>query len=165
LGTGTGSTGTYTVSASQTTASTTITVLGVDFYNIPSWAKRITIIYNGFSLSGTSSPLIQIGSGSIDTTSTYTGLATINSASTANTTGFLLTRTSAAADLYYGQAVLTLISGNIWVIAGQSAQTSSALMSNYAGSKSLSGALDRVRITAANGTDNPDAGTINIQYE
>jgi hypothetical protein len=34
-----------------------------------------------------------------------------------------------------------------------------------AGSKSLSGVLDRVRITTVNGTDTFDAGKINIIYE
>jgi hypothetical protein len=34
-----------------------------------------------------------------------------------------------------------------------------------AGNLSLSGALDRVRITSFNGTDTFDAGSINILYE
>jgi hypothetical protein len=34
-----------------------------------------------------------------------------------------------------------------------------------AGTKTLSGTLDRVRITTANGTDTFDAGSINILYE
>ena len=33
------------------------------------------------------------------------------------------------------------------------------------GSKTTSGALDRVRITTVNGTDTFDAGSINIMYE
>ena len=34
-----------------------------------------------------------------------------------------------------------------------------------AGSKTLSGTLDRIRITTVNGTDQFDAGTVNILYE
>ena len=34
-----------------------------------------------------------------------------------------------------------------------------------AGTKTLSGTLDRVRITTTNGTDTFDAGSINIFYE
>ena len=70
LGTGTGNTGTYTVSASQTVASTTITIVGLEFRSIPSWVKRITVMLNGVSTSGTSNLQIQIGSGSV-TTSGY----------------------------------------------------------------------------------------------
>jgi hypothetical protein len=33
------------------------------------------------------------------------------------------------------------------------------------GDKTLSGTLDRVRITTVNGTDTFDAGTVNILYE
>jgi hypothetical protein len=33
------------------------------------------------------------------------------------------------------------------------------------GSKSLSAALDRVRLTTVNGTDTFDAGSVNIMYE
>jgi hypothetical protein len=33
------------------------------------------------------------------------------------------------------------------------------------GTKTLSGTLDRVRITTVNGTDTFDAGSINIAYE
>jgi len=38
-------------------------------------------------------------------------------------------------------------------------------MSSQAGSITLSGTLDRVRITTVNGTDTFDAGSINILYE
>ena len=42
----------------------------IDFTGIPSWVKRVTIIFNGVSLSSTSSLLIQLGtSGGVDTSS------------------------------------------------------------------------------------------------
>ena len=150
----------------QGTSQASTSGTAITFTGIPSWAKRITIIFNGMSTTGTSNPMIQIGSGSVDTSSTYTGGATINNQLVSNTTGFLLTRVTSASDLFYGQAVLCLVSSNIWVISGQSIQTAQVQgISNYAGSKSLSGALDRIRITTANGTDTFDAGSINIQYE
>ena len=40
----------------------------VVFTGIPSWVKRITVMFNGFSTSGTNFPLIQLGSGSVQTT-------------------------------------------------------------------------------------------------
>ena len=33
----------------------------VDFTSIPSWVKRITVMFNGVSTSGTSNPLVQLG--------------------------------------------------------------------------------------------------------
>ena len=40
----------------------------IDFTGIPSWAKRITVMFNGVSTNGTSQQLIQIGSGSVNAT-------------------------------------------------------------------------------------------------
>jgi hypothetical protein len=45
------------------------------------------------------------------------------------------------------------------------ARSDSTITDYGAGVISLGGTLDRVRITAANGTDTFDAGTINIIYE
>jgi hypothetical protein len=53
----------------------------------------------------------------------------------------------------------------LWVASIVSSQTNSATGIVGSGSKTLSGTLDRVRITTVNGTDTFDAGTINIMYE
>jgi hypothetical protein len=55
----------------------TITVVGVDFLSIPSWAKRVTVMLSGVSTSGTSIVQIQLGdSGGIET-SGYSGTASL----------------------------------------------------------------------------------------
>ena len=164
MGTGTGGAGTYTVSASQTVASTTITIVGLDFYNIPSTAKRVTVMFNELSTNGTSTILIQIGdSGGVETTSyNATAMNGPNVGGNA-TTGFPINNTSGAAGLYSGSAVISLVSPNIWVFS--SMMRSSGFVYLAAGQKSISDTLDRVRITTVNGTDTFDAGTINILYE
>jgi hypothetical protein len=53
----------------------------------------------------------------------------------------------------------------IWVCDGVFARGDTVANYVFAGSKTLSGALDRIRITTVNGTDTFDAGTINILYE
>lgn len=168
LGTGTGGAGTYTVSTSQTTASTTITVVGVDFYNIPSTAKRITVMFNGVSVSGTSVIQVQIGSGSITTTG-YVSAASILSNTTVSssvTSGFALLQQNAATYAHSGHAVITNISSNIWVQSGVfSNSNTAAFTSTSGGNISLGGTLDRIRITTVNGTDTFDAGSINIMWE
>ena len=51
----------------------------IDFTNIPSWVKRITLMFNGVSTSGTSNYLIQIGdSGGVATTGYTAASSTIN---------------------------------------------------------------------------------------
>ena len=141
----------------------------IDFTGIPSWAKRVTVMFNGVSTSGTSVPLIQIGNGTIQTTG-YLGAASICSggATTNNnyTTGFGAGGVLAA-NILYGSFILTLVdlSTNTWVINGVVGGSSSAFNVLTGGGKSLTSALDRVRITTVNGTDTFDAGSINILYE
>lgn len=168
FGTGTGGTGTYTVSTSQTVASIALTVVGQDFYNIPSWVKRITVMFNGVSASGTSTILLQLGTSSGFETTGYsssainTGVSTVASAT--YTTGFGLQQANNAANLASGSAVISQFSGNAWVESGNIGYTTAGFSSS-GGSKSLSGTLDRVRITTVGGTDTFDAGSINILYE
>jgi hypothetical protein len=150
------------------TAVTLTTQTNVDFSGatgVPSWAKRITVMFSGVSTNGTSNHLIQIGSGSV-TSSGYAGSSVDGPtlAATAYTAGFGL-RIANAAAIIHGTLVLTLLSGNSWVASGNFSRSDSAGFIATAGSVTLSGVLDRVRITTANGTDQFDAGSINIMYE
>jgi hypothetical protein len=170
LGTGTGSTGTYTVSASQTVASTTITIVGLDFLNIPSWVKRITISWKGVSTSGTSLPVIQLGTGGTPTYTTtgYVG-GSVNQVGTFTsfTNGFGIFNAITAANIMTGMFTLTLqdSSTNSWVCSHSIVNTAGSNASYGDGYVSLSGTLTAVRNTTTNGTDTFDAGSINIQYE
>ena len=159
--------GSSVITSGTAVASTSGT--SIDFTGIPSWAKRITIMLNGVSTSGTSMPAMQIGAGSVDTsgytsTVTYTGSV---SGATAATTYFLLrSGTVNAADTTNGIVTLCLLGPNTWVQSIVGFISSAGNFSSQGGGiKTLSGALDRVRITTANGTDTFDAGSINILYE
>jgi hypothetical protein len=168
FGTGTGGAGTYTVSASQTVSSTTITVIGLDFTGIPSWVKRITVMLNGVSqnASSTGALLIQIGAGSIET-SGYSGTGTRLSGGVSTSVAYtngLGTTLGAVAAFFSGHVIFTNVSGNIWV--GSSVLGGSDTSTSLAGTtKTLSSTLDRVRLTTTTGTDTFDAGSINILYE
>jgi hypothetical protein len=148
------------------TAKASTSGTSVDFTGIPSWVKRVTAMFSGVSTNGTSVVLVQLGAGSV-TTSGYLGAASINTSATlsaAYTTGFGITQQTNAADVQHGLIILTNVSSNTWV-ASTSMARSDAATSQGAGSVTLSGALDRVRITTVNGTDTFDAGSINILYE
>lgn len=152
------------VSGTAVTASGT----AVNFTGIPSWAKRITVMFSGVSTNGASNPLVQLGSGSPATSGylgSFGGYQSTASGGTNNyTTGFGINSATAAA-IFHGVMVFTLVSGNIWV-ASQSLGTSNSNIGFFGGgSVTLSGPLDRIRITTVNGTDTFDAGTINILYE
>ena len=157
----TGNVGALTAGTAQATTSGTFK----DFTDIPSWAKRITVMFNNVSTNGGSLPQIQIGAGSIDAAS-YTGSAWLsNTSNTAMSTGFLLTAVGSASYVISGIGTLALLGSNTWTMSGVFAHTSSAAVNFAAGSKTLGGVLDRVRITTVNGTDTFDAGSINIFFE
>jgi hypothetical protein len=168
LGTGSGSTGTYTVSTSQTVASTTITIVGVDFTGIPSWVKRITVMLQGVSLSGTANILFQLGTGGTPTTTGYvSGASTIGSAtpaSTSSTSGIPIYLAFAAASVS-GSISFFNLSSNIWTASGTSAYGGVTGTATSGGYVSLGGVLNIVRLTTTNGTDTFDAGSVNILYE
>ena len=169
LGTGSGGTGTYTVSVSQTVASTTITIVGLGFLNIPSWVKRITVMFSGVSTNGASSVQIQLGTSSGFVTSGYVAFST-RLAPSALATSFITSGvasvniTAATTDTLSGLITIANLTSNTWASSGN-VYLSSSNGSVTAGSIALSGTLDRVRITTVNGTDTFDAGSINILYE
>jgi hypothetical protein len=145
----------------------------IDFTSIPAGVKRITVMFNGVSLSGTALPLIQLGdSGGIETTG-YLGCGTntregvdVNIDTSSSTIGFRIgSGVPSGAVAIAGAITITNVSGNIWVASGMCASTTEAVMRWGAGNKTLSDVLDRIRITTTNGTDTFDAGSINILYE
>ena len=148
------------------TAQASTSGTSIDFTSIPSWVKRITVMFSGVSTNGTSNPLIQLGAGSVTTTG-YLGAssALYTTAATTNyTTGFGLNDTGAS-NVVHGSMVITYLGSNNWVANGVFGFSNGAQTSVTGGGITLSGALDRVRITTVNGTDTFDAGSINILYE
>ena len=149
------------------TAQASTSGTSIDFSSIPSWVKRITVMFNGVSTNGSSPLQVQLGSGSVQTTSyraICSFIATSSAGSSSFTSGFATTASSAS----------NLQSGSISFVTSSSANYQangilSAETANYSqmisGSVTLGGTLDRVRITTVNGTDTFDAGSINILYE
>jgi hypothetical protein len=150
------------------TAVTSTSGTAIDFTGIPSWVKRITLIFNEVSTSGSAGTVVQLGTGA---TPTYTASGYLSTSvgtagapgATSYTNGFGI-RNDNAAYVLSGHMVLTNISGNIW-ISSHVAKASTAVCPVGGGSVTLSAALTAVRFASANGTDTFDAGTINIIYE
>ena len=154
----------YTLATAQASTSGT----SIDFTSIPSWANRITVSVNSVSTSGTSPIIVQIGAGSFLTTG-YTGSTSTTTNAGAGvvqlSTGFPISVSNSASSSLFGSLTLIKLSGNDWNASGSLGAGNEARTYTTGGSVSLSGALDRVRITTVNGTDTFDAGTINISYE
>lgn len=144
----------------------------IDFTSIPSWVKRITVVFSGVSTNGTSPVLVRLGYGSTTYVSSgYSGggAYVIDNGSAGNyvaTDGFSLGSYAAvAARLYNGTMTLINISGNAWVYSSAMGGPANIFGAVGGGNLSLSDTLTAIRLTTSNGTDTFDAGSVNILYE
>lgn len=151
------------MSAQNSTSGTSI-----DFTGIPSWAKKITVMFYGVSTSGASNLMVQIGSTSagIETSNYLSTAVSISAASVVatSTAGFVLTGNNTTSFIYSGNVSIELLIGTDYVFSGIGKQ-SAEQCAFCGGDKTLSNTLDRIRITTVNGTDTFDAGQINVLYE
>jgi hypothetical protein len=148
----------------QGTAVASTSGTSIDFTGIPAWAKKIIVMFNGVSTNGASNYQVQIGSGSVVTTG-YVASASGSTVTTTSTTGFIFNNSLSAGTAVVGSVTLVLFSGNTWIETGISCSGGGNFVSSSTGFLTLSGVLDRLRITTVNGTDTFDAGLINIMYE
>lgn len=138
------------------------------FSSIPTGIKYIAISLAGVSTNGTSGYMIQIGdSGGLENGS-YAGSDSdaAGSDTAAYNSGFVIYNTPDATSTVSGICTLVLLdsSTNTWAESHNMSGTSAGTVRHGAGSKSLSGTLDRVSLTTVTGTPVFDAGKVNILY-
>jgi hypothetical protein len=164
-----GSTGIlYPLTSGTAVASTSGT--SIDFTSIPSWVKRITVNLSGVSTNGTAVVIVQLGTSGGVVTSGYLGYGVnltsgVTVGGSLQTTGFAPSRNDSATDTRHGSIVISSMNSNLWAAFGVIALSDAPSGGIGAGSISLGGTLDRVRITTVGGTNTFDAGSINILYE
>ena len=135
----------------------------IDFTSIPSWAKKVTVMLYNVSTNGAVNPIIQLGSGSF-TTSGYSSGCGSSAGNTSETSGFIVATGTASSDSLSGSILFSSIGiSNRWVCSGTTYNGSNPRF--ISGNVSLSGDLDRVRITTIASASTFDGGTINIIYE
>ena len=162
------STGSYGT-LKQATAVTLTTQTSVDFTSIPSWVKRVTVMFGNISGSGTSIFQIRLNSEATGYTSAVGRITPTNfSSGGSSTTGWTLTAGNNASTACSGVATICLLNPatNQYSIFGNMNQNNGASTLNYfTGTKSTSAVLSTITITTVNGLDTFNGGTINIMYE
>ena len=152
----------------STSVSPTSGVL-VDFTSIPSWARRVSVLFTGMSTSGTSGINLRLGTASAFATTGYTAARSSFSASAVTTSvesaGFFITNVGDATALITGRIDLVNAYSNTWVASGNYSIPNLTRATIIAGFIDLSDVLTRIRLISSNGTDTFDAGTINISWE
>ena len=149
----------------QGTAVASTSGTSIDFTGIPSWVKRITVIFDSVSTNGSSIVQVQLGYSGGVVTSGYASAAQQSGSGNTGTAGFVIDSSVGATNVRSGNMVICNISTNKWTASGAVTISSSNVGSFGGVSPALSGALDRIRITTVNGTDTFDAGFVNILYE
>jgi hypothetical protein len=145
--------------------------IAVTFTDIPSWARRITLMFVNASLNNTANMLVRTGtSGGISSTNyastsnTLTG--GVGSSSANSTNGFSVTTASTAANALSGQIVISNYNADSWIATGLwDYSNTTGTTGMLAGHNTLSGTLDRVSILSSDGVGTFDNGTVNIFYE
>lgn len=138
----------------------------VSFSSIPSGVKKITVMFEGVSLTGLANYLVQIGdSGGLETSGYLASSVIVGVYSGGFTTGFGIVSYSVPGVLH-GAMVLTLMdaSTNTWIASYAIGRSDTNYVVVGGGSKSLSGVLDRLSVLSG-GAPTFNAGNINIAYE
>jgi len=137
----------------------------VSFTGLPAGLKRVTLMFDGISLTDNNHFLIQIGTSSGFQTTGYSAAAIISASAMpvaiTSTSGFPM-GSNAAQREWSGMATLARLTGDTWVCS-HAHGTSSGLAGTGGGTKNLGAELDRIRLTGTSG--NIDAGTLNVMYE
>jgi hypothetical protein len=152
------------------TAQATTSGLAINFIDIPSWVKRITVMLNQVSTNGTSGLIIQLGdssggyktSGYIGTGTAITGTNTCGISDF--TAGFNAGTGTTITSSRSGCVFLLNPGGNTWLASG-TVTNGLVAAGHVQGVAVLSGVLDRLRLTTNGGTNTFDAGSVNIAYE
>jgi hypothetical protein len=137
----------------------------IDFTGIPSWVKRITVMFTRVSTNGVSPLIIQYGVGGVPETSGYLGGSNNRGGETAATNGFPLNRVSIATNKVTLLATICSFGSNIWVGSSILAEQANDTGTFSACEKTLAGTLNMIRITTGGGVNTFDFGSINIMYE
>ena len=174
-----GSTGlainTYAPVASLLTSGTAVSPSGTTTTvatALPSWIKRITVIFNALNINGNTDTLVQLGTGS---TPTYTvsGYSSTSgrfnyssgTGGSSSTTGFNICTIGGSSYNLSGSMVLHNISGNIWTSNHQLGAPGIPNAFVGGGVVTLGSILTAVRIASSDGSSTFTSGTVNIFYE
>ena len=141
----------------------------VDFTGIPAWVTHIKVMTVGVSTNSSGAPRFQLGSSAGFVATGYSGSAFASSGSATGTSslsnGFLITASGSSAHTRNGVIEFWQLNAatNLWVASGQWGFGNTDRLSTVAGTVTLPGTLDRVRLYGDG--DTYDAGSVYLTYD
>jgi hypothetical protein len=141
----------------------------VVYTGIPSWAKRITIMFYEISITGANHILVRLGTPSGFEQTGYKSQMTIlnaGSSTAGSTIGFIM-HWPEPNSFSNGTMTISHMGSNVWTSSGTYQWTGSSNSTIVSGGSKVltTGVLDRVQILSGNGSDTFDSGSVNVMYE
>jgi hypothetical protein len=160
---------TYIYPLIPSTATTVTSNTALNYLNLPSWAKRVSIQLNTVTMSAGSSFAIQLitGASTIVTAgyaSAASGVITGGATVTAGPSSRYQVSIGTTNTIFTGVIRLQNISDAIWIL-DSTLSNNSTFVFNAAGTCDAVAAVTGVRITTLAGTATFSSGSINILYE
>jgi hypothetical protein len=166
-----GTTQTSAANLVQATPVTSTSGTSIVFGSIPSYVKRVTIMFEYVGLTGSSDARLLIllgtaaGFGGSTYNSTQIDVGGTNQEQGFSSTSGLLVGYAANGSQVRGAAVITQLTPNTWSFSSNVNRSDAAFLNIAAGTGALSDVLTQISITSLNGTDTFNSGVINIMYE
>jgi hypothetical protein len=139
----------------------------VEFTGIPTWAKKITVMFYGISVDTTNGIYVQIGPSGGVTTTGYTSTSIRGSGSpgsAAQTSGFAIQGGGNAGNTWYGMMDIFLMDAtNYYYVSTHSLYSNNSNAVYGGGGVATTGLITRVKLVGD--ATNFDAGSVNILYE
>jgi hypothetical protein len=147
------------------TAKATTSGSTVEFTGIPSWSRKITIMFNNLSPTNSDNLLIQLGTSSSYETTGYFCSSTrcAGSVSTVTYSNSFGIQLASGNDNLCGNLILTTVSTNTWIASWTIGSSMTALTYFGGGSKTINSTLTRIQIALT--TPTFDGGSVNILIE
>jgi len=159
----------------STAQSTTSGTSPIEFTDVPTGVKKITIIFDDVGTATASDIVnVQLSTSASYVTTGYvsTSIRTQNGAVSVSqilTNGFIIGQLDNTSKALTGHAVLHNVSGNRWILSGVCSSTEPGDQNrawNFSGFLDLGGTIDKLQILGDDVvTNNWDTGQINVMYE
>ena len=146
------------------TAKSAATGSPVEFTDIPADAYEITLMFNDVSLDGSGSILVELGTSNGYITSGYTATSQTEDGANNVTVTNAFTIYSGSNYLHHGKFDINKFSDTSYTFEGQTRTLDGSGIQAYGSLSGVSGTITRLRIKPS-GTNNFDAGSINISYK
>jgi hypothetical protein len=136
------------------------------FDDVPAWAKKITVMFYGVSLSAGNTYTIQLGTG-VNTyiTSNYVATSVLeNGQDPLDSTSAIVIR-NLSTSTHYGQVHITKFSDDTYVWNGSFRVSTDRGVDVYGGVSGISATVDRIKVSRSGSNTFDAGGKINVLYE